>query len=218
MSTSLARLLLIVGAVTATACGEPLTPWDADPPVLTSLSLSPATPLLYPGETVKVVVSARDQYQRLMEPGAIVFSSSDPAVATVSGAGIVVGAAVGSAIISAKATMGATTKTAATRANVRDYRNPDTSSGVLLVFGSQGWIPQTVDIDAGTLVEWAASGTGWGGAPTRTLWLMHADYSDLTELDMSSGIAQFTFDSPGTYRFCSRSCWDPPDFGVIRVH
>jgi len=36
-------------------------------------------------------------------------------------------------------------------------------------------------------------------------------------VDVSSGSGTRRFETPGTVRYCSGGCWDPPDYGVIIV-
>ncbi|CAN5327580.1 hypothetical protein BH23GEM2_BH23GEM2_20510 [soil metagenome] len=214
MSAPFRTLLLIVGASAGLACAsdESLapTPQAKEPRVFTTLSLRPVSPSLYPGETLSLDAFAKDQRGYQMVPEAIVYSSSDPAVATVSDSGIVTAATVGTAIISATATIGASSRTGAILVTVFEPHNPYTPYGVLLVFGHRGWEPPVVDVEAGALVEWR-------GSPSNDLWLLDANYGVLERLDMTSGVAKWTLDAPGTYRYCSGACWDPPDFGVIYV-
>lgn len=218
---------LVVCAAAGLACAgdESLAPTPQAPApqakessVLTRVSLGPVSPYRLPGETFPLLVVPRDQLGVPMVPDAITYSSSDPAVAAVSDSGIVTAVTVGTAIISATAIIGASSRTGAILVTVNEPRNPYTPYGVLLVFGAWGWEPPVVDVNAGDLVEWSASGRSWSGVSTDILWLMDENYGVLEKLDLAGGIAKRTFETAGTYRYCSGGCWDPPDFGVIRVN
>jgi hypothetical protein len=214
--------LFVVCAAAGLACGsvESLapTPEVDESRALTSVSLGSVNPGLYPGETFPVLLVAKDQWGAPMVPDAITYSSSDPAVATVSDSGIVTAETVGTAVISATATVGAVSRTGAILVIVHVPHDPYTPTGVLLLFGGWGWDPPVVQVNAGALVEWSASGTSWSGVPTNFLWLMDANYSVIEQIDFTSGLAKREFNTPGTYRYCSGGCWDPPDFGVIHVN
>ena len=215
MSAPSRTLILIVGAAAGLACGsdESLapTPQTKESRVFTRLSVGPVSPYRHPGETFSLFVVARDQQGYEMAPDAITYSSSDPAVATVSDSGIVTAVTVGTAIISATATIGPSSRTGAILFTVYEPHDPYTPYGVLLVFGPNGgWEPPVVDVGAGALVEWQ-------GSPSVDLWLLDANYGFLERLDMTGGVAKRTFEVPGKYRYCSGGCWDPPDFGVIHV-
>lgn len=62
--------------------------------------------------------------------------------------------------------------------------------------------------------SWSADGNSWS-QPTDILWLMGDNHEIIEQLDLKSGIAEWTFATAGTYRYCSGGCWDPPDWGVI---
>ncbi len=214
---------LIVCAAAGLACAsdESLAPTlqTKESRVLTDVSLGLSSVLsFYPGGTISLHVVPRDQLGAPMVPDAITYSSSDPAVATVSASGIVTAVTEGTAIISATATIGASSRTGTILVTVDEPHNPYTPYGVLLVFGGRGWEPPVVHVTAGALVEWSATGASWSGVPTDSLWLMDEDFGVIETLDLSSGLAKRTFETAGTYRYCSGVCWDSPDFGVIHVN
>lgn len=214
--------LLIVCAAAGLACAgdESLapTPQAKESRVFTRVSLGPLSPQPYPGESFSLLVVASDQRGAPMVADAITYSSSDPAVATVSESGIVTAVTVGTAIISATAIIGTSSRTGAILVTVNEPHDPYTPYGVLLVFGARGWEPPVVHVNAGTLVEWSASGTSWSGVRTDILWLMDANYRVFAQLDLTSGVAKRRFETPGTYWYCAGGCWDPPDSGVIHVN
>lgn len=95
------------GLVTALAVGGPVTIVATSegqdgsaivtviPPPVASVSLSPATPSLTPGAVVQLVPTLRDASGATLTGRVVTWSSSNNAVATVSGAGLVTAVAVG---------------------------------------------------------------------------------------------------------------------------
>ncbi|MEW5931484.1 MAG: Ig-like domain-containing protein, partial [Gemmatimonadota bacterium] len=96
-----------VSYVTASAGGKTATATvtvDAAAPVqapVASVSVAPGSAALVVGGSVLVTASARDAAGNVLTGRAVTWSSSSPAVATVSASGMVTGAAVGSATITA---------------------------------------------------------------------------------------------------------------------
>ena len=106
------RLLILgVPALSAAlwvhACGDRTTeppPTPPDPPRATSLTVTPATAQLTAlGATVQLTAEVRDQSGNVMTGAAVTWSSSEAAVATVNGSGLVTAVANGTATITATA-------------------------------------------------------------------------------------------------------------------
>lgn len=76
---------------------------------LTSVSVSPAASSVVIGATQQLTASPFDQNGNPFAGATVTFTSSDPAVATVDGTGLVTGVSVGSATVTASATSGAIT-------------------------------------------------------------------------------------------------------------
>ncbi len=101
-------LLLVVSLSWLAACGGEggggNTPTQVETPRATSVVLSTATVSLEAiGETHQLSATVKDQNGRTMSGASLTWASSNPAVATVSGAGTVTAVSVGAATISAKA-------------------------------------------------------------------------------------------------------------------
>ena len=91
-----------------TACGGEggggTTPTQIDPPRATSITLSTSSiSLAAIGAVQQLSATVKDQTGKIMSGASVIWSSSNPAVATVSGAGSVAAVSVGVATISAKA-------------------------------------------------------------------------------------------------------------------
>jgi len=128
------RLILPVFAALGVACGTD-GDWAAaiasgpepDPPVLTRIEVAPtdyALNTVKPGNTLQLTIAAYDQAGAPMpSTGAATYSSSAPAIAAVSGSGVVTAAARGTAEITAALTLGGITRTASMTVTVyvRDY-------------------------------------------------------------------------------------------------
>jgi plastocyanin len=122
----------------------------------TSLSVTPATAAVTVSGTVQLTASALDQYGSAMAGlPAATFTSGDPAVATVSGAGVVTGVSSGTATITASLTAAGGSHTATSVITVT------TSEGGTTTVTTSGslFTPERVYIAPGGTVTWAFSGT-----------------------------------------------------------
>lgn len=217
-------LILLVTSAFSIACESSgptesvprINPHGRDQSVLTTLQISPSTVTLEEGWTVQLQVFARDQRGELMPAvSGLTFSSSDPGIADVSSSGLVTGMEAGTADISVTKTVAGITLIAAMKATIRQATP---LVNVVLRSGDRGWQPSVAHLTAGGTVQWLAGGLGWGGSPQPTLYLLDSGYTIVDSLDLSTGSATRTFLTPGEYRYCSGSCWDAPEFGVVYVH
>ncbi len=98
----LALAAAVVGAVTACE-DDPMTPAAPDPPVPTTLAISPASAAFHSiGDSVRMIATVSDQYGQAMANVAVAWNSSDTAVATVT-EGLVTAVGNGSATVTATA-------------------------------------------------------------------------------------------------------------------
>lgn len=217
-------LILLVISVFGTAC-DPATdsvqprrdPPTVDPPAATTLEVLPSTVTLEQGNTVQLEVFVRDQRGQPIVPlGPLTFSSSDPAIATVSNGGFVTGVAPGAVDISVTKMVAGIAKSAAMKATV--LQATTLANLVLTADPKSGWQPTVAHMTAGGTVQWVAGPRSWSDVPQRWLWLLDKSYSVVDSLDLSTGSATRKLEIPGEYRYCSAGCWDPPDFGVVYVH
>jgi len=200
-------------AAGSVSCGTPLP----KEPTFTTLDLSPATADIEQGAEQPLNVVLRDQSgaQFFDNFYRIAYTSSDTSVATVS-SGIVRGWGPGIATITVVVTSGAVSKSAVTTVRVRLGIPLDE---VVLTAGKDGWQPSVAHVVAGGIVQWRAGPVDWSGQAVPTVWLyVRPDLSDYDSLDLRSGSLSFKFTTPGTYYYCSGSCWDRPDWGLIFVH
>ena len=142
------------------------------------------------------------------------WSSSAPSVATVSGTGYLRGIAPGTAEISATLTIGNDARSVGMTVTVLE---PVISDTVVFTAGSDGWQPKIGHVRAGGIVEWRSGGVSEANL-SGTIWLMNMDFTVLATLDSNNGPLTYRISTPGEYRFCSGSCWDPPEFGIIYSH
>ena len=93
-----------LAAAVVTACGDdPMTPATPDPPVPATVAISPAAATFRSiGDTVRMIVTVSDQYGQAMSNVAVVWNSSDTAVAAVT-EGLVTAVGNGSATVTATA-------------------------------------------------------------------------------------------------------------------
>ena len=96
--------LAAAAVVVVTACGDdPMTPATPDPPVPTTVAISPASATFRSiGDTVRMIATVSDQYGQAMSNVAVVWNSSDTAVAAVT-EGLVTAVGNGSATVNATA-------------------------------------------------------------------------------------------------------------------
>ena len=216
-------LMLLVTSAFSIACESTrvtesvqpgVDPPGVDPSVLTTLEVMPSDVWLEPGLTVQLGIVARDQRGVLMaDVGGLTFSSSDPAIANVSGSGLVTGIAAGTADILVTKTVAGVTRSAAMKATIRQA----TPSANLVITADlqRGWQPAVAHLTAGGTVQWVTAGPrSWSDVPHQAVYLLDKGIS----LDLSTGSATLKLLTEGEYRYCSAGCWDPPDFGVVYVH
>src|SRR5438874_10742317 len=116
-------LMLFVTSALSIACEsnratEIMQP-GADPSVLTTLEVLPSTITLEQGSTVQLEIFPRNQRGVIMADAAgVSFSSSDPAVARVSGSGLVTGVGAGTADILVTKPLAGVTRSAAMKAAI----------------------------------------------------------------------------------------------------
>ena len=193
----------------------PLVP---DPSVFTTIDVLPSTVTMDEGSTVQLAAIARDQRGVLIaHAGGVTFSSSDPAIANVSGSGFVTAVAAGTADISVTKSVAGVTRSASVKATIR---KPIPSDNLVITADPQrGWQPSIAHLTVGGTVKWVTAGPiSWSGIPHGRLYLLDQRYEVVDSLDLSTGSATLTPLTAGEYRYCSGACWDPPDYGIVYVH
>ena len=213
------RLLPVTAAIPVflataiTGCGDNrgTEPEVTEPRVLTEVVLDPAAPTLDPGAVEQLLVLPRDQRHDLMIADDIRYYSSAEDVAWVSRSGHLISLRPGSATIIATVRVGATIRTASATVTVRDA---PPAVDALLRLGPAGWVVNNgpVHVAKGATVQWVSNPSSQSG-----LYLLDENFDIIETLDFSNGFVRRTLDKPGIVRFCSRACWDPPDFGLIYV-
>jgi uncharacterized protein YjdB len=99
MSDRLIRLVLAGVVVVAACSGEPVDPDNLVP--VASVTLQPATPVVGIGATAALTATARSADGTLLTDRVISFTTADPSIATVDGAGVVTAVAAGTTDITA---------------------------------------------------------------------------------------------------------------------
>ena len=170
---------------------------SAQAAVYTSLALTPSTPAVGVGGTVSLVATPLDQNGSAMTGlGTPTFTTSAPTVAAVSPAGVVTGAAGGTATITASLTAAGVTHTATATVTVTAPQ----PGNVTVTTPNQTFSPPTVTIAPGGTVLWQFSGsthnvTFAGSAPAG---------GNIPDTQPGNAVAR-TFTAPGTYSYeCSR--------------
>jgi Big-like domain-containing protein len=223
---SITLMLLVTSALSIACEGNRITesvqPWvdppGLDPSVFTTFEVSPSTVTLEQGSTVQLGTVARDQRGVLIvHVGGVTFSSSDAAIANVSGSGLVTGIAAGTADISVTKTIAGVTRSAAMKATIPEVI--PSASLVITADLRRGWQPSIAHLTVGGTVLWVTAGPrSWSDVPHRMLYLMDKSYAVVDSLDLRTGSATLKMLTAGEYRYCSAGCWDPPDYGVVYVH
>jgi plastocyanin len=229
MTARSVTLMLLVASALSIACesnritesvqpGPDPVPPQIDPSVFTTLEVVPSTVTLEQGSAVQLEIVARDQRGALISvAGGLTFSSSDPAIANVSGTGWVTGIAAGTANISVTKTIAGVTRSAGMKATI-----PQAIPSANLVITAdlrRGWQPSIAHLSVGGTVLWVTAGPrSWSDVPHRMLYLMDKSYAVVDSVDLSTGSATLKLLTAGEYRYCSAGCWDPPDYGVVFVH
>ena len=136
-------------------------------PVLSAVAISGLTTVSV-GQGIQLTASPRDQNGNSIS-AIVTWSTSAPAVATVSSSGLLSGAAAGSATITASATAGATTVVASTVVTVTASGNPVLTS-ITIGGGNIVGVGQTLLLSAaakdqngnsiGATITWSSSATG----------------------------------------------------------
>ena len=219
MTARYIALMLLVTSAFGIACDSSRATQPAlDPAVLTTLEVVPSTVALALewGSSAQLGLAARDQRGVPMYSGRVTFSSSNSAIARVSGSGLVLGVAAGTADVSVTYTVAGVTQSAAVKATV----HPGFPSSLVIRADSErGWQPSVAHLTAGGTVQWLTAGPrSWSDVPHRFLYLMDERYAVVDSLDLSTGSATLKLPTAGEYRYCSAGCWDPPDHGIVYVH
>ncbi len=163
----------------------------------TTLSVSPATPSIVLGDTVRLRATPRDQFGNAMtglpEP---TFSSSDPSIGSVDPTGLVTGAGGGTAVVTASLTHQGITATAQATVSVTTAQ----SGNQTVTTPNNSFDPQSVTIAAGGTVTWQFSEAvhnvtfGSSGPPG----------GNIPDQDPGNAVSR-TFTTAGTYGYeCTR--------------
>jgi len=164
-------------------------------PVLTSLSLTPATSSVFVGRTTQITATAQDQKGGNITGATFTYASSDPTKASVSYSGLVTGLAAGTSRITASGTIGSVTKSASVDVTVIAAK---LSASVRAATGNV-FSPQTVFINRGGTVTWTFESlhnvTFALGGSTRIV------HPPPNIPNLSSGSASRTFPSIGDYAY-----------------
>ena len=191
------RLIQPLCLALAVACrGESVGPER----VLTTLEVSPGRTTLFPGNTTQLTVSAGDQSGvPMLESfsgewaGKATYVSSAPLIATVSGSGLVMGVAPGSAKITAMLTLAGVTRTASVTVTVLN----EPQENVIVTANQNGsWSPTTVAVKSGGTVTWVVPERVQIG----TIWLNVWD-ANAEKLEFVDGRATRTFSAPGIFYY-----------------
>ena len=179
-----------------------------------TLTLSPRDVAIDQGAEVFLTAAALVN-GRIPVASRVTYSTSAAAIASVNEEGQVIGVAPGTAVITAKTTIGE--KTYADSVTVIVWK-PDILGDLVLTARSGGWEPTPAHVAAGGAVTWVAGHIDAAGTVTTKVYLMNQDYAVIDSLDLTKGPVSRTFQYPGLIRYCSNICWDPPERGVIHVH
>jgi plastocyanin len=203
-ASAVAPLLLAAGLSTGCGGDDLVTPPPPPPPVLTTLEITPPTVTLFsiePGNTRQLVETPKDQFGQTMTGlGTPTFAVNNPAVASVSAAGLVTAVGVGTATVTASLTAGASTKTATATIVVQEAP-AGAAVSVAPTVGQPGvprWDPKDVHIRAGGTVVWSV--------PSNILSSMNVVFADpsiesIPNLAPSGASVSRTFPVRGTYEY-----------------
>jgi len=203
-------VLPLVAIALMVACGGG-SDSGVEPPaasVLTTLTVAPTSALVFstpPGNTVTLVVTARDQKGQPVA-GTPSFSSNDETVATVSSSGVVTAVSPGQVQITVSFSSNGTTKTASAAVSVQD---PPEEAAVLAQAIASGFQPPTVHIQAGGTVTWTIS-----GLPHSVDFTSAGAPAPIPIIEESS--ASRTFPTSGSYPYLCGI--HPTMVGVVHVH
>lgn len=164
-------------------------------PVLTSLSLTPATSSVLVGRTTQITAIAQDQKGANLAGATFTYQSSDVTKATVSNTGLVTGVAAGTSRVTVTGTIGSVTKSASVDVTVVA---PKLTASVRATAGNV-FSPQTVFINRGGTVTWTFEAlhnvTFAFGGSTRVV------QPPPNIPNISSGSASRTFPGIGNYTY-----------------
>lgn len=172
--------------------------------VFTSVSVVPGAPSVAVRGTAQLLATPLDQNGRPMTGlPAATWTTSDAALATVSGTGVVTGVAAGSATITASITSGGVTRTASTTVTVTPGTTPPPpppgSSTATVTTPGETFAPQTVTITTGGTVTWQISGA------THNVTFSGAAPAGGNIPDTRSGTFARQFTTAGSYDYtCTR--------------
>ena len=99
--TALAAGTATVTAASGDIAGTATVTVSDEEPVLTSLNVTPPRATLAAGDSLKFIVTARDQNGNVMPAGAVAWTSSDPAAGTIDDDGVFTALAAGTATVTA---------------------------------------------------------------------------------------------------------------------
>lgn len=203
-STAAALLLL----ATLAGCADGSGPdYGGGTGVFTTLAITPADPVLFsaaPNRTVTLTLAARDDRGQALSGGTAEFTSDNPAVATVDGAGLVTAVTPGTARITASLTLGGVTRTRETLVTVRV---PPAAAAVAAP--NLAFEPGIIDVAAGGEVTWTNSAI----LHTVTFETVGAP-ADIGEF--RNGTVARTFSASGNFTY--HCAIHPSMTGVVRVH
>jgi len=204
MVSGVAGVLMVL----ASACGGGDGGSGPEPRVLTTLELTPMTAGLFtvaPGNTVPLTVVPKDQDGQVMTGvGLPAFSTSNAAIATVDGNGVVAAVAPGTAEISAALTAGTETEAATMQVTVQEA-----AASASVTAPSLEYIPAAVDVRAGGEVTWTA-----GLVDHTVTFTTPGAPADIPFLQESS--ASRTFPTNGSFTY--RCTIHPGMTGIVNVH
>ena len=208
---------LVACAIVCGACGvdRGVEPGPREHEAAAELMLLPDSVAMEETGEFQLAIYIRNQLGVPASYPAISYSTSSALIATVSPGGKVTGIAPGTAVISAKATVGNSTYTDSTIITVRKLNPADS---LVLEATAAGWAPTPAHLRAGGKVEWRPGVITAAGAPVTSLYLLTADPTVYETIDLTRGPVTRIFSSPGVFHYCSNNCWDPPEFGTIHVH
>lgn len=217
-------MALLMVAVVVIACDvgqvvmEPVwpvpVPTNPEQPQLGGVRLSPEIDALIEGDTVRLEAVPLDtRGAKILVPYTVSYQSQDPSVATVSETGLITAIKSGSTDIFATIVVGRSTVGDGVRAYVFAADFPDST---LLTSGARGWEPSQAQVARGGTAEWRIGALDWAGMQVDYVYVMDR-FNNIDSVAVTNGSAKLRFESPGLYNYCSGSCWDPADWGVIYV-
>jgi plastocyanin len=173
-----------------------------------TISVTPATRGLAPGQTQVLVVRAFDALNAEISGGVSpTFTSSNTSAATVNGTGTVTAVGIGTATITATAITVDGTRTATAEITVGIQSFPATANVTLRV---QSFDPDAVDIAAGGSVTWTNNSGGT---------LHNVTFATISANNIqahTAGSSTRTFANPGTYAY--QCTLHPGMTGMVTVH